>query len=193
ISGLDGIMLALPPYNMVVHDTWFVVGHFHFTLFGGSIMGMFAAIYYWYPLATGRMYSEFWGKVHAATTIAAAPTVFYLMGKLGEHGMIRRYAAYTFAPELQTLHVLTTAFAYLLGAGQLVFGANLLWSLAYGEEVTNPWDDLLAGQDMPSPEWPGDGYDLPYAPPTPSNVTNPRAGDETAADGGTDAASGGDD
>ncbi|MFB6195738.1 MAG: cbb3-type cytochrome c oxidase subunit I [Haloplanus sp.] len=186
ISGLDGIMLALPPYNMIVHDTWFVVGHFHFTLFGGSIMGMFAAIYYWYPLATGRMYNELLGKVHAATTIVAAPTVFFLMGKLGEHGMIRRYAAYTFAPELQTLHVLTTAFAYLLGASQVVMAGNLLYSLRYGEEVTNPWDDLLAGQGMPSPEWPGEDYELPHNPPTPSNVTHPGPTEESSSEAGGD-------
>ena len=177
ISGLDGVLLGIVPNNILVHDTWFVVGHFHFTLFS-SIMGLFAGLYYWYPRMTGRMYNEFWGKVHFALTLPFATTFFFIMGKLGETGMIRRYAAYTYMPSLQQLQVLGTATAFVLGAAQVILAANLLWSLYYGERVDDPWDDLLSGQNMPSPEW--DGF--PYWPPTSGNVINPRAeGAETTA------------
>jgi len=170
ISGLDGVLLGIVPNNILVHDTWFVVGHFHFTLFS-SILGLFAALYYWYPRMTGRMYNEFWGKVHFAVTFVSSTSLFFLMGKLGEIGMIRRYAAYTYEPSLQQLQVYATVAAYAVGAAQLVFAANLLWSLKNGEKVEKPWDDLAGGQGMPSPEW--DGF--PYHPPTPTNVVNPRA------------------
>ncbi|WP_254526061.1 cytochrome c oxidase subunit I [Natrinema caseinilyticum] len=179
ISGLDGVLLGIVPNNILVHDTWFIVGHFHFTLFA-SILALFAALYYWYPRMTGRMYSEFWGKVHFAFTFVFATSLFFIMGKLGETGMIRRYASYTYMPSLQTLQILGTAAAFIIGAAQVVFAANLLWSLFNGDRVENPWDDLVVGQGMPSPEW--DGF--PYWPPTPANVTNPQAkrGEEHASD-----------
>ncbi|WP_232688300.1 cytochrome c oxidase subunit I [Halobacterium zhouii] len=183
ISGLDGILLGIVPNNIVMHDTWFVVGHFHFTLFS-SILGLFAGLYYWYPRMTGRMYNEFLGKVHFAFTFVFATSLFFIMGKLGELGMIRRYATYTYMPSLQNLQILGTAAAFILGAAQLVFAGNLLWSLYNGDRVENPWDDLFAGQDMPSPEW--DGF--PYEPPTPGNVVNPEA---TSPGGQADGTAGG--
>ena len=169
-SGMDGIIMSQAPVDVLVHSTYFIVGHFHFTLFGVAIMGFFAAVYYYYPKMTGRMYSERLGKTHAALTLICAPIVFTLMDEMGtgtSHTMMmRRYAAYTYAPQLQGLHTWTTAFAYVLGFAQVVFAANLLWSLRYGERNENPWADLLDGQGMPSPEWNG----LPYKPPTPSVV-----------------------
>ncbi|MFB6130122.1 MAG: cytochrome C oxidase, partial [Salinigranum sp.] len=116
---------------------------------------------------TGRMYSERLGKLHAAITIVCAPIVFTLMDELGTRAvpMMRRYAQYTYHPALQNLQVWTTAFAYLLGIGQVILAANLLWSLRYGEKVDNPWSELVERQGMPSPEWNG----LPYEVPTPEN------------------------
>ncbi|MFB6129853.1 MAG: cbb3-type cytochrome c oxidase subunit I [Salinigranum sp.] len=180
ISGLDGAQLGIVANDIWVHNTYFLVGHFHFTLFS-SIMALFAGFYYWFPKMTGRMYDEFWGKVHFAFTNTFAILLFFFMGKLGELGMIRRYASYAYQPALQNLQMYATGCAYLIGAAQVVFVANMLWSWKYGEKVENPWKGLSSGQGMPTPEY--DGF--PFWPPTPTNVVNPQAkgGAQTAADG----------
>ncbi|MFB6165485.1 MAG: cbb3-type cytochrome c oxidase subunit I [Haloarculaceae archaeon] len=191
-SGMDGIIMSQTPVDVLIHSTWFIVGHFHFTLFGVAIMGFFAALYYYYPRMTGRMYSERLGKLHAGLTIVCAPIVFTLMDMMGTQAvpMMRRYATYTYAPGLQNLQIATTAFAYVLGIAQVVMAANLLWSLWYGAEVENPWSELLEGQGMPSPEWNG----LPYEVPTPANVPyNPGGREDVRDEGGPVAVDGGDD
>lgn len=171
-SGLDGIMLGSPPVDRIFHETYWVVSHFHFTLFGGSIMGFFAAMYYWFPRMTGRMYNETLGKLHFGLTMISAPILFGLMAELGNQGMIRRYATYAYDPGLQTIHELTTVAGFVLGVAQVIFVANLLYSWRYGASVEEPWEDLL--ERMPSPEFNG----LPYRPPTAANLT--------MADGGAD-------
>jgi len=181
ISGMDGIMLGQAPLDVKLHSTYFVVGHFHFTLFGVAIMGFFASLYYYYPKMTGRMYGERLAKWHFGLTMVCAPIVFTLMDALGQQGMMRRYATYTYAPGLQGLHIWTTAFAYVLGIAQVVLAANMLLSLRYGERVENPWSEYVKEQGMPSPEWNG----LPYKPPTPAYVPFDQAA--TAADGGPEA------
>jgi cytochrome c oxidase subunit 1 len=165
-SGMEGLQLGQPALDQMLHSTYFVVGHFHFTLFMVGVMGLLAGVYYWYPLITGRMYSSLAGKYHAVTTLAGLPLLFFLMARLGELGMMRRYATYTYMPELQFWHILTTGAAFFVASGQLVFFVNMLWSLRYGERVENPWEDVLSGQNMPSPEW--DGF--PHHAPTPENV-----------------------
>jgi len=165
-SGMEGIDLGQPAADMQLHSTYFVVGHFHFTLFMVGVLGLMAGIYYWYPNITGRMYNSLAAKYHAFASLLGLPLLFFLMGHMGELGMMRRYATYTYAPGLQFWHILTTGAAYFVGSGQLVFFLNLILSLRYGQEVDNPWDDLFSGQNMPSPEW--DGF--PYEPPTPTHV-----------------------
>jgi cytochrome c oxidase subunit 1 len=93
--------------------------------------------------------------------------------------MMRRYATYIYAPQLQLGHMLTTGFAYVAGVGQLAFFINMLWSLRAGDEVTDPWDELFSGQHMPSPEWDG----LPYRPPTAIAVSEATDGGVEQADG----------
>lgn len=165
-SGMEGIMLGQVALNIEFHNTYFVVGHFHFTLFMVGLAGLMAGVYYWYPLMFGRMYHSGMAKFHAFTIIVGLPALFMSMGRLGDLGMIRRYATYAFDPGLHDMHILTTVIAFIVGLGQLVFVVNLVYSLKYGPKVDNPWDDLLAGQNMPSPEW--DGF--PYKPNTPRNV-----------------------
>ncbi|MFB6354093.1 MAG: cbb3-type cytochrome c oxidase subunit I [Halobacteriales archaeon] len=195
-SGMDGAFLGQPATDLVEHSTYFVVGHFHFTIVTVGLFGLIAGVYYWFPRMTGRMYNTRLAKFHAFATIVGMFGLFFMMAMLGDgtfgEVMMRRYATYTYAPGLQAGHMLATGFAYLAGIGQLAFFVNLLWSAFAGPEVENPWEELIGGQDMPSPEW-GDGF--PYRPPTPAAVREP------AADGGIDdeppeagpAPSGGDD
>jgi cytochrome c oxidase subunit 1 len=135
------------------------------------------------------MYDTRLAKFHAFTTIVGMFGLFFTMGMLGDGTapgadgvmMMRRYATYTYAPQLQLGHVIATGFALTAGVGQLAFFVNLLWSLRAGDEVTNPWDDLLSGQRMPSPEW--DGF--PYWPPTPGAISDSTTDrDRAVADGG---------
>jgi cytochrome c oxidase subunit 1 len=200
-SGMDGFFLGQPATDLQMHSTYFVVGHFHFTIVTVGLFGLLAGVYYWYPRMTGRMYNTRMAKFHAFATIFGMMGLFFLMALMGDgtfgEVMMRRYATYTYAPGLQLPHMVATGFAYLAGLGQLVFFVNLLWSLRAGEEVSDPWDELLSGQHMPSPEWDG----MPYRPPTPSVVQGAvegsedvaaDGGDDVTADGGT-APSGGDD
>jgi len=183
-SGMEGIQLGQPAVDLELHSTYFVVGHFHFTLFMVGVSGLLAGVYYWYPNITGRMYHSLAGKYHAFSTLLGLPMLFFFMSKLGELGMMRRYATYTYDPSLQGWHVLTTLAAYFVASGQLVFFVNMLWSLRNGEEVENPWSELTVGQRMPSPEW----DDFPYKPPTPTFVYGDAG---TSADGGAASPDGG--
>jgi len=134
-----------------------VVGHFHFTIVTVGLFGLLAGLYYWFPLMTGRMYNTKLAKFHAFCTIFGMFGLFFMMAMLdgtapGADGtmMMRRYATYVYAPNLQLGHILATGFAFLAGIGQAAFFANLLWSLRSGPEIENPWEDLLSGQNMPS-------------------------------------------
>ncbi|WP_336134692.1 cytochrome c oxidase subunit I [Natronomonas amylolytica] len=179
-SGMEGIMLGQPVMDLELHSTYFVVAHFHFTLFMVGVFGLIAGIYYWYPKMTGRMYNSTLAKFHAATTIGGVPLLFFAIGILGEQEvpMMRRYATYTYAPGLQQLHILATVLAFVVAIGQAAFLINLLWSLRAGDRVEHPWEELFGERGMSSPEW--DGF--PYRPPTPAVVTSHR---DATADGGT--------
>jgi cytochrome c oxidase subunit 1 len=181
-SGMDGFFFGQPATDLEFHSTYFVVGHFHFTIVAVGLFGLIAGIYYWYPRMTGRMYGTRLAKFHAFTTIVGMYGLFFMMAMLGDGTapgsegavMMRRYATFGYAPQLQLGHLLATGFAFLAAIGQAAFFANLLYSLRWGPEIDDPWSDLLSGQNMPSPEW--DGF--PYRPPTPMAVR------EAAADGG---------
>ena len=185
-SGMDGAFFGQPATDIQLHSTYFVVGHFHFTIGTVGLFGLLAGLYYWFPKMVGRMYNTKLAKFHAATTIVGMFGLFFTMSMLGDGTfgpmMMRRYGSYTFAPTLQTGHIIATGFAFLVGIGQIALFANLLWSAYAGDEVTHPWEELLHGQDMPSPEW--DGF--PYRPPTPLAVreTAMDGGDEVVTDGG---------
>ena len=163
-SGMEGLMLGQPSLNQELHNTYFVVGHFHFTVFMVGLVGLFAGIYYWYPLMFGRMYNTALGKFHAAVTLAGLPVMFLLMGRIGDIGMMRRYATYAYMPELHFYHMLITGVAFVVALGQAAFLFNLVYSYRYGQKVDNPWEDLM--EDQPAPSW----YGMPYRVPTPSNI-----------------------
>jgi cytochrome c oxidase subunit 1 len=150
IGGISGVMLASVPFDIHVHDTYFVVAHLHYVLFGGSVLGIFSAIYHWFPKMTGRMMNEFWGKVHAVLTIVGLNMTFLPMHKLGMMGMNRRIAQYD--PKFTSLNEICTYGSYILAISTLPFIINAVWSWLYGEKApNNPWRALTLDWMTTSP------------------------------------------
>ena len=138
IGGLTGVMLACMGLDIHVHDTYFVVAHFHYVMVGGMVLSYLGGIHYWWPKMTGRMYPEFWGKLSAGIIFIGFNLTFFPQFILGYMGMPRRYHAYV--PEFQVLNVMSTAGASVLAIGFLLPAAYLLWSLKYGAPAgRNPW------------------------------------------------------
>src|SRR5205085_2177146 len=133
-----GLFLASTAVDVHVHDTYFIVAHFHYIMVGGSVMGYLAGIHYWWPKLSGRRYPEGWGIVSAILIFAGFNLTFFPQFILGYLGMPRRYHVYP--PEFQVLNVLSTAGASVLGVGYFLPLAYLLWSLRYGPRAgKNPW------------------------------------------------------
>jgi cytochrome c oxidase subunit 1 len=138
IGGITGIYLADVPTDFSLHDTYFVVAHFHYTIIGGEIFALFAAIYYWFPKITGKMYDEELGQIHFWIMFIGFNLTFLPMFWAGLGGMNRRIATYPL--ELQSLNVVISLAAFALGASFLFFIYNMVKSLATGPvAVANPW------------------------------------------------------
>lgn len=141
IGGLSGIMLASVPVDIHVHDTYFVVAHLHYVLFGGSVFGLYAGLYHWFPKMTGRMINETWGRVHFALTLIGFNLCFLPMHKLGLEGMPRRVAEYD--PKFAALNLMATVGAYILAVSTIPFVINAVWSWLFGPKASaNPWKAL---------------------------------------------------
>lgn len=150
IGGLSGVMLASVPVDIHVHDTYFVVAHLHYVLFGGSVLGLFSAIYHWFPKMTGRMLNETWGRIHCAMTFVGLNLTFLPMHKLGLMGMNRRIALYD--PQFTSLNQLCTAGAYILAVSTIPFVINAIWSWGWGPKASdNPWQALTLEWQTSSP------------------------------------------
>jgi cytochrome c oxidase subunit 1 len=150
VGGITGVMLAAVPFDIHVHDTYFVVGHLHYVLFGGSVFGLYAAIYHWFPKMTGRMLNEFWGRVHFILTFVGMNLTFMPMHELGLQGMNRRVALYN--PEFTSLNQLATAGSYILAVSTIPFLINAIWSWAKGPKASdNPWRALTLEWQTTSP------------------------------------------
>jgi len=150
IGGINGVMLASIPFDIDVTDTYFVVSHLHFVLFGGSVFTIYAGIYHWFPKITGRMLNETMGKIHFAITYVAFFFTFFPMQLLGIEGMPRRVAVY--APEYQGLNVLISISAFVLGLSTFIFLFNVFWSLRNGKRAgANPWRSLTLEWATTSP------------------------------------------
>ncbi|MBE9251575.1 cbb3-type cytochrome c oxidase subunit I [Dolichospermum sp. LEGE 00240] len=137
-AGITGIMLSSVPVDVHVNNTYFVVGHFHYVLYGTVTMGMYAAIYHWFPKMTGRMFHEGWGKIHFWLAFIGTNLNFLPMHPLGLQGMLRRAASY--APELIGWNIVASLGSFLLGMSTLPFIFNMLISWMDGEKApANPW------------------------------------------------------
>jgi cytochrome c oxidase subunit 1/cytochrome c oxidase subunit I+III len=156
-GGLSGVMFAAIPFDQQAHDTYFVVAHFHFVIFGAAVFPLLGGLYYWFPKVTGRMYHEGVGKLSFWLAFVGTALTFFPMHIVGLLGMPRRQ--YTYAPDLgwTGLNVLESIGSYILGAGLLLVMANLVWSRYRGP---------LSGED------PFNGATLEWAtssPPPPYN------------------------
>ena len=150
IGGLSGVMLASVPFDIHVHDTYFIVAHFHYVLFGGSVFGLFAAVYHWFPKMTGRMVNETWGRIHFIMTFVGFNITFLPMHQLGLQGMNRRIALYD--PQFQVLNMVCTIGSYILALSTFPFIINVLWSLYKGKKAArNPWRALTLEWQTASP------------------------------------------
>jgi cytochrome c oxidase subunit 1 len=150
IGGLTGLFLAALGLDVHVHDTYFVVAHFHYIMVGGMVMAYLGGMHFWWPKISGRMYPEALGKLAALIVFIGFNLTFFPQFVLGYLGMPRRYYAYP--DEFQVLNVMSTAGASILGVGYLLPLAYLLWSLRYGAPAPdNPWQAAGLEWQTPSP------------------------------------------
>lgn len=165
IGGLSGIFLASTPVDIFVHDTYFVVAHLHYVLFGGSIFGIFAGVYYWYPKMFGRKMNERLGKIHFFTTFITYNCTFFPMHILGIGGMMRRIydpTQYAHLQHLQPINVFITYSAFVMGVAQIPFLINFFGSLFRGEKAEeNPWQANTLEWTLPSPPKHGNYETIP--------------------------------
>jgi len=150
IGGMTGLFLATLAVDVHVHDSYFVIAHFHYIMVGGMVMAFMGGLHYWWPKITGRLYPEFAGKLAAMITFAGFNLTFFPQFILGYLGMPRRYHAYP--PEFQMFNVLSTAGASILGIGYLLPLIYFLWSLKFGRVAgPNPWRATGLEWQTPSP------------------------------------------
>ena len=139
-GGLTGVILASPPVDYQLHDSYFVVAHMHYVLFGGSAFALFAGIYYWYPKFTGKLLHEGWGRVHFVLMFIGFNLTFLVQHKLGVEGMPRRVASYLPDDGFTTLNRVSSIGAFLLGASTLPFLWNVWRTRRRGTPAgNNPW------------------------------------------------------
>ena len=138
MGGLTGLFLASVAVDIHVHDTYFVIAHFHYIMVGGAVMGYLGGIHYWWPKITGRLYPDKWARFAALVIFLGFNLTFFPQFILGYLGMPRRYA--TYPPEFQVLNVMSSAGASILGIGYLIPLVYLIWSLRSGPIAgPNPW------------------------------------------------------
>ncbi|AVT38421.1 cytochrome c oxidase subunit I [Plantactinospora sp. BB1] len=140
-GGLSGVLLASPPIDFHTHDTYFVVAHFHYVLFGTIVFAAFGGVYFWFPKMTGRMLDERLGKIHFWTMFVGFHTTFLVHHWLGNEGMPRRYADYLPTDGFTTLNTISTIGSFVLGASTLFLLYNVWKSWRFGRvvEVDDPW------------------------------------------------------
>ena len=150
IGGLTGLFLASMGVDVHVHDTYFIVAHFHYVMVGGVVMAYLGGIHFWWPKMTGKMYPEWIARFAAFTVFVGFNLTFFPQFLLGYLGMPRRYHAYP--EEFQVLNVMSSAGASILAVGYLLPLAYLVWSLAYGKRAgPNPWRATGLEWTTPSP------------------------------------------
>src|SRR3989304_5072274 len=162
LGGLSGPPNATVATDLHLHDTYFIVGHFHATMFGGYIFPFFAAIYYWFPKMTGRMYNERLGKLHFWFMLLGFYVQSLTQMELGLLGMRRRIADYDPALGITFQQLLITIAAFVIASGVLLFIVNMIISVRRGAvAVANPWRPRSPEWQIPSPA-PAHNYDTPF-------------------------------
>jgi cytochrome c oxidase subunit 1 len=149
-GGISGVMLAIIPVTIHVSDTYFIVAHIHYVLFGGSLFTIFAGVYYWFPKMTGRMYDERLGKLHFWSTFVFFNLTFAPMHVIGVQGMPRRVADY--AEKFATWNLLISIASFFLGLSALIFAYNMIASWRGGPRAeANPWRAMTLEWQVTSP------------------------------------------
>lgn len=162
MGGLSGPPHATVSVDLHLHDTYFVVGHFHDTIFGGFVFPFFAALYYWFPKATGRRMNEFWGKVHFWMMTPSFFVLTFGMMFVGLSGMRRRIVDYDPALGFDLSHLIMTIAGYLIGLSVLIFIINFFHSIKHGELAEgNLWNSRSPEWQVPSP-MPAHNYAVPF-------------------------------
>jgi len=175
IGGLTGIPLAFNSADLYLHDTYYVIAHFHYIVAPGTLFGLFAGVYYWFPKATGRKMNDFWGKVHFWPTLICMNLIFLPMFLQGMAGMHRRWYDGGQGWNVSNDHTIwgLTGFewnkpiswaAWIMGLAQLPFIFNFFWSIRHGEKVNdNPWEATTLEWTAPSPPPHGNFIGTPVA------------------------------
>lgn len=150
IGGLTGLMQGALAVNAQVHDTYFIVGHFHYVMFGGTGMGFFAALLYWFPKMFGRTYSEKLAVIAWFPIFIGFNMLYFSMLVLGYMGMPRRY--YTHLPQFFSAHVIASLGGFILAAGLVMFFANFVFAIRKGKKAEqNPWGGVTLEWRIPTP------------------------------------------
>jgi cytochrome c oxidase subunit 1 len=154
-GGVTGLLLAQPAVDIPLHDTYFVVAHFHIIMGVAAIFGIFAGMHFWFPKMFGRMMSESLGKVHFWLTLIGVYAIFMPMHFMGLASGLRRYAQlseFEFLMPLQPLHLFMSVAAFITIAAQLIFVFNFFWSMRSGKPAgVNPWEATSLEWTIPSP------------------------------------------
>jgi cytochrome c oxidase subunit I len=164
IGGLSGIFMAAVPVDIYIHDTYFIVAHFHYVLFGATLFGVFGAVQFWFPKMFGRMMSDTLGKIHFVLTFIGFNCTFFPMHLLGVAGFPRRYADpyhFPYLEHLLPLNQFITCAAILMGVAQFILLYNFFSSMFIGKKCgRNPWN--ANGLEWTTPSPPGHGnFDIP--------------------------------
>ena len=183
IGGLSGIFMASAPVDIPLHDTYFIVAHIHYVLFGGSLFAIFAGITYWFPKMFGRMFGAKLGKIHFWLTFLAYNFVFFPMHSMGLRGQIRRIYdpnQYTFLQQMQPLNTLISVAAFFLITTQLIFAFSFFWSMFRGEKAAqNPWKaNTLEWALAPTPPPHGNFAVTPHVYRGPYEYSSPESTDD---------------
>lgn len=165
IGGLSGIYMASTPVDIFIHDTYYIVAHIHYVVFGGSLFGIFAAITFWFPKMFGRMMNNTLGKIHFGLTFIAFNCTFFPMHILGVGGHMRRIAnplQYEFLQQFEGMNIFITMSAFTLGMVQLIFIFNVFYSMFRGKKAEdNPWKANTVDWTAPTPPPHGNFVEVP--------------------------------